>query len=206
MKTNTGISIDGCLLGWLRALKKAREIWVSTRTNDQTTFGCYDRAELKRLSLWGKQTEENRPSRQSSTPTKRRKQSIESVWNPSSHRAAVLLLNCRLYSTISSLCQARGDFAKEGVGIIQKWTVFGWLKKCLNQRALGTIQKVTKLLLRPVEQRPVKAGVEAVTKVFGTRKDMIKLDDLEMKTTVKGRARSELHRWLCRIEQWECQL
>ena len=78
-KQKTGISIDGCLLGWLRALKKAREMWVSTRTNDQTTFGCYDRAELKQLSRWGKQTEENRPSRQSSTPKKRRKQSTESV-------------------------------------------------------------------------------------------------------------------------------
>ena len=31
---------------------------------------------------------------------------------PSSHCAVVLLLNFRLYSTISSLCQARGDFAK----------------------------------------------------------------------------------------------
>ena len=64
----------------------------------------------------------------------------------------------------------------------------------MNQRALGTIQKVTKLLLRPVEQRPVKAGVEAVTKEFGTTKNTTKLDDLEMKTTVKCRARSELHR------------
>ena len=54
----------------------------------------------------------------------------------------------------------------------------------MNQRAFGTIQKVTKLLLRPVEQRPVKAGVEAVTKVFGTTKDMIRLDDLGMKNRV----------------------